>query len=339
MRKWKALTLVLVVCLLVFIFGATALERIPKPTRTPKPTSTPMPTLAPSRDVWPDLPPLTLDGYLVPDGGIDEFVHVDTENGLWIYISDGLHIQIQRFNDPNLPLIWYEADIRTTGKDRLMSVPADAERPYTQMDKPENIAKANRLVFAINDDQFVQRKIKKNVIGIILRDGVIVNDKTLRSGGNGFPNLETMALFPDGSIRVYQSQELSAQEYVEMGATDVFSFGPILIRDGVINEKLYKLYASKQPRCSIGMIEPCHYVCVVVEGRHAGTSGASILWVAQKLHSLGAVQAFNLDGGNTAALTFMGEKINSNHRGGPDSNIRSIGGMLAIGTSEKVPEK
>ncbi len=340
MKKKNALSFVIVICLIVFTCGAATAGKTPKPTRTPKPTSTPMPTLAPSPDAWPAMPTLTSEGFLSPEAGTEEFVHADVENGLWIYISDGLRVQIQRYTDPNMPLIWYEADIRTKGEAMLHSVPADPNRITSIFKKPEAIAKANQLVFAVNDDQFVQRKTDKKTVGIIIRNGKVYNSTTMRSGSNAFPTLDTMALFPDGSLRVYESKEHTAEEYIDMGATDVFAFGPVLVRDGVISERLSGLFVdSIQPRCGFGMVDKNHYVCVVAEGRHKGTGGTSFLWLANRLLSLGATQALNLDGGNTSTIVFMGEKLNANNNTGPDANVRSISGMIAIGESSLVPEK
>jgi hypothetical protein len=334
MKKKNTLSFMIVICLLLFTCQIAYADQ------TPKPVSTPMPTLAPSLAVWPVLPSLTSEGYLSAEAGMEEFVHADAENGLWIYISEGLRVEIQRFNDPNIPLIWYEADIRTKGEETLHSVPADPKRVASIFKKPEAIARANQIVFAINDDQFVQRKTDKKTVGIVIRNGKIYNSTTMRSGSNAFPTLDTMALFPDGSLRVYESKEHTAQEYIDMGAKDVFAFGPVLIRDGIISERLSELFVdSIQPRSGFGMADKNHYVCVVVEGRHKGTGGASFLWLANRLHMLGATQALNLDGGNTSAIVFMGEKLNANNKAGPDANVRSISGLIAIGESLLVPKK
>lgn len=334
MRKRYALFLVILTFLPLFISCIALAEQ------TAEPASAPMSTLGPSLSAWPDLPPLTTEGYLSPDAGLTEFVHTDTQNGLWLYISEGLRVQIQRFTDPNLPLIWFEADIRTKGEDTLHSVPADPKRVDSKFKKPEAIAKANKLVFAVNDDQFAQRKADKRTVGIIVRNGKVMNSTTLRSGNSSFPTLDTMVLFPDGNLRVYESKELTAQEYIDMGAKDVFAFGPMLIRDGKVSAKLNELYVdSKQPRCGFGMVDKNHYVCVLAEGRHKGADGVNFIWLANRLLMLGATQALNLDGGNTSAIVFMGEKLNANNNIGPDANVRSISGMIAIGESSSVPEK
>jgi hypothetical protein len=334
MKKRYSLYSVIVTCLILFACGTAYAGK------SPEPSLAPMPTKAPSPAAWPVMPTLTTKGYLSPDAGQKEFVHADAENGLWIYISESLRVQIQRFTDPNMPLIWYEADIRTDGVDLLHSVPADLKRVDRIFKKPEVIARSNRLVFAINDDQFAQRKADNETEGIIIRNGKVYNRVTLSSGNSSFPTLDTMALFHDGTLRVYESKEHTAQEYIDMGATDVFAFGPVLIRDGVVSERLSELFVNSiQPRSGFGMVDKNHYVCVVAEGRHTGTVGASLLWLANRLYMLGATQAFNLDGGNTSAMMFMGEKLNANNNVGPDANVRSISGIIAIGESSKVPKK
>ena len=335
-KKLRRLTVcLLLVCCLFVCAGALA-----KSEKTAKPSPTPMPTIAPALAVWPELPPLTEDGYLKAQAGMEEFIHADVENGLWLYISAGLRVEIKRFNDPNIPLIWYEADIRTRGEELLHSVAANPDRVANAMNRPETIARRNKVVFGVNDDQFTTRKTNKKVVGMVVRQGKIYSATSYKNGVATTPNLETAALYPDGRLMVYGSREHSAQEYIDMGATDVFSFGPILVRDGVINEKLAEYRVKdKQPRTCIGMVEPYHYVCIAVDGRHRGSEGANYLWLSERVKSLGATQALNLDGGNTSAMVFMGERLNSSSGAGPDGLVRSISGLVAIGTSALVPEK
>ena len=314
-------------------------SKTPKPTITPKQTSTPKPTIAPQPEAWPNLPPLDKDGYLAADCGQEEFFHADEANGLWLYISKDLQVQIQRYSDPNKPLIWYESVIRCRGDQCLDGVLTNPGNPGTKLRRPDVIAKSNRLVFAVSDDYFGDRKYNGIIEGIIVRNGKIVSQKTYKNDSTAFPNLETMALFQDGSLRVYKSREYTAQEYIDMGATDVFAFGPILIRDGIINDKLNKRHDHLEPRCAFGMVEPNHYVCIVVEGRHDKSRGTGLPWVARRMAEMGVTQALNLDGGQTVALTFMGGKINTTGKFGPAANVRSLSGMIGIGVSQMVPEK
>ena len=59
------------------------------------------------------------------------------------------------------------------------------------------------------------------------------------------------------------------------------------------------------------MIEPGHYVFVVVDGRADGYSaGITLPGLAELMQGLGCVVAYNLDGGGSATLYFNGEVVN-----------------------------
>ena len=50
-----------------------------------------------------------------------------------------------------------------------------------------------------------------------------------------------------------------------MGATTVVAFGPILVRDGEIQDVDKDAYNYSEPRSCIGVVEPGHYVGLLVE--------------------------------------------------------------------------
>jgi exopolysaccharide biosynthesis protein len=47
---------------------------------------------------------------------------------------------------------------------------------------------------------------------------------------------------------------------------------------------------------------------------------------------VGCTDAINLDGGNTAAMLFMGESVQIAENGGVDANDRAIPDILTVGT-------
>ena len=138
-----------------------------------------------------------------------------------------------------------------------------------------------------------------------------------------------MALLPDGSMKTFVCDAHTAEEYLEMGAEQVFSFGPWLISDGEINPEVLnpKYYPYNEPRVAIGMVEPWHYVAVVVRGRPKSThAGVHLDWLAQLLRDRGCVEALNLDGGQTATMMFNGKIIETG-----DKALRSQGSMICFG--------
>ena len=65
------------------------------------------------------------------------------------------------------------------------------------------------------------------------------------------------------------------------------------------------------PRTGIGMISANHFVFVVVDGRSPGYSrGVTLTEFAQIFQELGCSTAYNLDGGGSSTLYFMGELVN-----------------------------
>ena len=267
---------------------------------------------------------------------VEDVIVADDANGLWSFTAKDFQVTIHRREDAQAKLIWYECDLVCSPQSPLMAISSNPKKPGSKFQNPERIAQKNQLVFAVNDDYFGDRIYNGETPGITIRDGKILYKKTYKSGKTTLPNLDVMAIYEDGRLGVYQSKEHTAEEYLEMGAVHACSFGPYLVRGGEINPNLEGRYKNKEPRVAFGMIEPYHYVCVVVEGRHNKSKGTGLEWLADKMKQLGAVEALNLDGGQTAALVFMGEKINTTGKFGAKANIRNLSGMLGVGISELV---
>lgn len=149
-----------------------------------------------------------------------------------------------------------------------------------------------------------------------------------------------LALYPDGRMEVYDSDEKTADEYLAMGVTTTLAFGPYLIRDGVINtEGLAHLSKSRNPRAAIGMVEPGHTFAMMLEGRCKESKGGTVDFLAEKMLARGCTTAFNLDDGETACILFMGEQLNI--VGGANNkadNARHTTELLGIGVSDQVPK-
>ena len=296
----------------------------PKPTKTPTPTKTPRPTVAPVTQ--PEPPDAGEDGFLLNSD--DEFVFRDADDGHWMYVSDTLRVEIKRYQDKNTTLVWYETDVRTKGDERMTSY-------YTggKFYAPRKIARDNRVVLGFTDDFFGYRVRNRMVIGIIVRNGQILSEKTKKPTSGGFPKLETLVSFSDGSMKCFNAADHTAQEYIDMGAVDVLAFGPILVTGGEPGEHVAdnSYYHYREPRCALGMVESGHYIILTVKGRCKDSKGAYLSWLSQRMIALGVQEAINLDGGGTAQLIFMGELLPVSGYGG-----RNMTSLLGFGTSELV---
>ena len=260
--------------------------------------------------VWPvEKPELDDLGYPVTG----ETVFADAEAGIWFYASPTLTVRVDRVFEPEKPITWYKAEIFCDlNAERFGATLYDPVHPQKKHVQAELIARQNQIVFAMNTDYYTYRLGRKTKTGMIIRNREIFFDRVPEANRRQFPNLDTLAMYEDGSWRVYRSDELTGQQYLDDGAVDVFSFGPYLIRDGQPSDFVPKMKNGKteQPRCALGMIEPGHYYAVLAEGRMKKISvGVNIEWLEEKMLEAGCVQALNFDGGQTAVMCFMGEQI------------------------------
>lgn len=306
----------------------------PKPSPTPVPTPTPMPTPICPALTPTDMPQLTEEGFLPEDSELDEYVYINDEDGQWIYISRDISITIKRYHDKKNKNMWFEGDIYCSPESPLTThLNLTKSGKIGNGKNPLQFSKEEKIILGISDDHFGTRARGKSTVGIIVRNGQVFSDKTYAANKGRFPNLETLAVFEDGSMKTFVSDAYSAQEYIDMGAVHVFAFGPILVQDGKMDQRLTDdYYHYREPRMALGMVEPYHYVLLAVNGRVQGQyHGVYLDWMAEKMLEMGAVEALNLDGGGTACLTFMGKRLNRT-----GSDIRALHSMIGFGQSEQV---
>ena len=303
------------------------------PLQTPAPYATPAPT--PEVDY-----PSTDDAGFLPEDSDEEFVYENDDGGLWVYISRDLKVVITRREDSSVPLIWFETEIWVRGEQRLRTVETNPDRPGTKFRYPYDIATDNNMVLAFSDDFYGDRVYNKKTVGTIIREGVIIRDKTSSKQSRSLPNLDVMAQYADGSLKVYTATEYTAQELLDMGAINVWCFGPIIIRDGEMSELMLSgYYKSREPRQALGMIEPNHYLLVSVQGRMTESAGCDLWHVAGIMLEHGVTEALNLDGGNTMALVFRGRMINKLATWKKKKFVRAVNSLIGVGYTENMAEE
>ncbi|MDO5327460.1 MAG: phosphodiester glycosidase family protein [Clostridia bacterium] len=320
---------------LVFSGNAVKTKSAPKPSPVPTPAPTPRPPL----DLSGLLPARTEEGFLAK--GEEEFVYVDQQEGIWIYLTPSLSIDLRRYEDTSdrkNPVVWFEADIHASPESPMTAYLTQGKKyqgkAYTT---PVKLARENHVVLAFADDNFGDRWNAGNKTGVIVRNGQIIGERTFADGKGKFPNLEVLALFDDGSMKTFASDAHTAKEYIDMGAVSTYAFGPILIQDGELSEymKRSEYYSYHEPRCAIGMIEPYHYYLLVVKGRTSDSNGVYLTWLANNMLQHGVQEGINLDGGGTTAIVFMGQILNWSSV----KQLRQTTSITGFGVSDQVPEK
>lgn len=298
----------------------------PDAARAPRPTMRPLATPPPTP--VPDWPERDEDGYLAGEG---EYYYENPQEGLWIYLSARLQITVRRLEDAKIKLRWFETDILTRDGEELRAKIVDGALRGRGFQNPGALARQAGFVLAFSDDFFANRVNTKETLGVIIRGGKLLSEKTNAKRGHHLPNLDMMAQYPDGTLAVYRCNEISGAELLAQGAVNVFSFGPILIRDGEIEEMVYDYYKSLEPRHALGMIAPGHYFLLSVQGRTKASEGTTLQRVAEMLRAHGVTQALNLDGGNTMALVFHGEILNEFAVYNGKKFIRTVPSLIGVG--------
>ena len=294
-------------------------------------------------------------GFLTGDSNpADEYLLEDDEKGVWQYASRDLAVTVTRTREKqkNRKILEYcIADVwcseaspmgsfMTEPFSRYGSVPT----PGVRQEVPTVLIEANPSVLAFSDDMYGLRlspvgrnKTKYDYHGVIIRDGEVLATKTRKSPEEGkrdrrpWPNLDTMAVYRDGSMKAFVSGDKTAEEYLADGAVNVLAFGPWLISDGELNPALLNkdYYPASEPRVAIGMVEPYHYIIIAASGRpNEKYQGVKLRWLADTLLEYGCTEALNLDGGATVIMAFNNKVI---LKGQNSKGFRNIGSMLAFG--------
>ena len=288
-------------------------------------------------------PALTEEGYL-PEGA-EEFSYADPDKGLWLYVSTDMRVEIVRKTDTakkSEPRRWFEAEIFVReGSGEFLKTYYHELNPRTKkLAETQVIARENHLVFAINTDWYyyrVLRNAKKRTmpVGVILRGGEVFYDDPTKNLSNIIPTRDYLALYPDGNMEAFDYNGPGGEELLALGAYETLCFGPILLRDGEMTEPTKRLGAkgNNNPRTAVGMVTPGHYVAIMVEGRTKKSVGCRLDYLADLFAKKGCRVAFNLDGGGTSSMIFMGVYLNENTYGAQN---RLQNEVLGIGVSENV---
>jgi exopolysaccharide biosynthesis protein len=228
----------------------------------------------------------------------------------WRYRSSTSSISIRQVTTGSgrNALTYYVADVILQDGASLLSAFAKDSFGLNIVEKTSEIAEEHDAIFAVNGDYYGFRED-----GIVIRNGVIFRDNPARIG---------LALYRDGRMEVYDETSTSAQALLDAGVWNTLSFGPALVQDGQVYAASGRVQVDdnignhsiqgNNPRTGIGVIAANHYVFIVVDGRSSGYSrGAGLEEFAQIFKDLGCTEAYNLDGGGSATMYFMGRVVNN----------------------------
>ena len=147
--------------------------------------------------------------------------------------------------------------------------------------------------------------------------GFVFSRGTCRSGFNEYWD---MAGFDSNNKLVVGN--MTYAEAVNRGIRDALTWGPPLIIDG--NPVNVGYGGGLNPRTAIGQTADGTVLLLVIDGRQPSSIGASYNDLIGIFMEYGAVNAYNLDGGNSAGMVYEGKIVN---------NMASINGERYIPTA------
>ena len=233
--------------------------------------------------------------------GSDPIAENFTENG---YRDDTIIVEMekQRLYDSDV----FVAYVKIATPSQLRTAVAGKKIGATSTNHTSKISANYNGIVAVNGDYFTKTKA-----GYIVRMGQTYREKTSK-------NMDLLLIDEMGDFHLLlhghdnQKEELAVFQS-EHTIVNGFFFGPALVKDG---EKLeiptgYQFDPThKNPRAGIAQLDTLTYALVVVNGRTDASLGVTMAEFADIMAQLGAQQAYNLDGGNSATLAFNGEVYN-----------------------------
>lgn len=308
-------------------------EPTPEPTETPTPEPTdepaPEPTETPAPGPAEEKELTEFDLHFLNDGRTEVVEKDDDENGEWIYRSDILAVEIQRREDVrnDQPVVYFVAHIYMRDFDSFRPTFPSAKKTGKEEGSAQDMAKRYRSVLWFTGDNIIHAEKEKK--GVLIRNGKIYSTNRAK---------DVLAFHSDTlSLEVLPKSAYTAQQILESGIENTYSFfiGPNLVKDGQIHKDASTV-TMKNPRCGIGQIAPGHFVAIAVDGRQDEYSrGLNLVQFAELFVEEGCTMAYNLDGGVSTCMIFMGKMLNkvanNDKKGSEASWLRLMPDGLSFG--------
>lgn len=179
------------------------------------------------------------------------------------------------------------------------------------------LARVNHSVLALTGDYY---NFGYNKDGLQLRCGNIIRENNEEI---------SFAFFPDGTMQKVTTEKYSGQQLLDMGIRDSWTFGPVLVDGGT------KQDISANP---LSYNDVTHRTAIATFGRHHHvalvTNNLTLDTVQNSLVDWGVLFAYNLDGGRSTSMVFMGKAVNRSDFVGEE--VRHLQDMIGFLSSDSV---
>ena len=229
-----------------------------------------------------------------------------------IEIADAEIIETERYRSEDIDV--------TMTKYRRNGVIFYVEDIY--IDKVENLKTAfaqDLYAKGISEDT-LELAVRKNAICAINGDyyGNGNNGVVIRNGHlyRSRPDDDVLVMYYDGTMKIFSEDEFDGEMEMLRGAYQAWCFGPAVELDGKALSGIVTSISRRNPRSAVGYFEPGHYCFVCVEGRSDESLGLTLDGLGELFELLGCELGYNMDGGNSAEMTFGDELVNTPSWGG-----------------------
>jgi len=299
------------VCLNVFAYFHHVRKSEPDPKALTSPTpvvstgsAVPVPATSAAPNAAATQDPAATDSGLLGGKYAEKFTTGKVEQTENSYRSANVAIEVSKVSagTADRPIVYYVADIYLKDLSSFRTALAYEFKDQNQGSR-KNVMSTLQLseltgsLVAISGDNYTFRK--EGLIAV--RNGVEWYNQTPLTD-------DICVLYYDGTMETYRADDTRADQIAaiyDKKPYQIWTFGPELLIDGEVPEQFYK--NNENPLSGVGYFEPGHYCFILVDGRQSGYSwGMNYTQFAQVFKDLGCKVAYNLDGGDTAVMTFNG---------------------------------
>ena len=238
----------------------------------------------------------------VEEAPSDQVIHINTDTSLtanadeWKNYPDGIRIENVSGDTYNAYVMIVRDPSRVylaTSSDRFsMSVPGT--RITDQIEKEGAVA-------AVNAGAFFDNGTSSPSVGSV-PEGLVISDSKVVWNSGSAPEEGFVGFNQDNVLVVAHS--MTADEAMDLGIRDGCCFGPVLIQNGGINNEVYNANSGYNPRTAIGQRADGAVILLCIDGRQAGSLGATYADIINIMVEYEAVNACNLDGGSSTVMLY-----------------------------------
>lgn len=210
-----------------------------------------------------------------PDGVRIEEVSGDTYNAYVMIVRDPSRVYLA-----------------TSSAQFSMSVPGT--RITEQIEKEGAIA-------AVNAGAFFDNGTSSPSVGSV-PEGLVISDSKVVWNSGAAPEEGFVGFNQDNVLVV--ADKMTAKEAMDLGIRDGCCFGPVLIKNGGINNEVYNTNSGYNPRTAIGQRADGAVILLCIDGRQAGSLGGTYADIINIMVEYEAVNACNLDGGSSTVMLY-----------------------------------